>query len=371
MEKSILQNLSGEMQAGKLLAIMGPSGSGKTSLLNTLAGRVPITGPKDRLSGEVMVDGQPQKDMAKISAYVMQDDNLFALSTVKETLLFAAKLRLPKCMSDDEKQAAVDRVIAKLGLEPAKETVIGNQKIRGISGGERKRVSIGIELLHNPPLIFLDEPTSGLDSFQAQSVVETLQNLAQNGHTVVCSLHQPRSSIYAMVDSLCLMAGGQCAYFGPAGNSCHQHFASLELAVPADFNPADHLLDVVSIDHRETTAKQLSTQRVEKILAAWEGSGAETVQGMAGNDCDHKYTEVETAEMQHKEDETLNGSVETGMAMQHGSSCSVAFPLLLARTWRELTRNKLELGPSNMHKRDLVSSLTCMRLTNAPSTSDK
>ena len=90
-----------------------------------------------------------------------------------------------------------------------------------------QRVTIGVELLHDPPLVFLDEPTSGLDSFQAQSVMETLRNLATNGHTVVCSIHQPRSSIYAMVDSLLLLAGGRCVYYGPSGSTCHSYFAGL------------------------------------------------------------------------------------------------------------------------------------------------
>jgi ABC-type multidrug transport system ATPase subunit len=195
--KVILDGVSGKLEVGKLLAIMGPSGSGKTSLLNALAGRVPVTNKEDTLAGRVLVGGVPQADMSKVSAYVMQDDNLFALSTVFETLMFAAQLRLPASVSLQEKQDVVNAVIAKLGLNPARDTIIGNARSRGVSGGERKRVSIGVELLHNPPMVFLDEPTSGLDSFQAQSVMETLRSLASSGHTVVCSIHQvcERSSV--------------------------------------------------------------------------------------------------------------------------------------------------------------------------------
>jgi ABC-type multidrug transport system ATPase subunit len=187
----VLDGVSGKLQAGKLLAIMGPSGSGKTSLLNALAGRVPLTSKDDLLSGGVTVNGQPQPDMSKISAYVMQDDNLFALSSVRQTLMFAAQLRMPSSMPLKEKEEHVDAIIAKLGLTPARDTIIGSAKARGVSGGERKRVSIvsarmranlwclslsqdgraftdrcgmacaaqrcvqGVELIHNPPLIFL------------------------------------------------------------------------------------------------------------------------------------------------------------------------------------------------------------------------
>lgn len=236
--------MSGSLEPGKLLALMGPSGSGKTSMLNALAGRVPISSPNDVLTGSIQVNNKAQSNMHECSAYVEQDDNLFAYSTVNETLMFAASLRLPSTMPVEEKQSHVDTVIGKLGLTPARDVLIGKEGTRGVSGGERKRVTIGVELLHDPPLVFLDEPTSGLDSFQAQSVMETLRSLASNGHTVVCSIHQPRSSIYAMVDSLMLLAGGRCVYYGPSGPSCHSYFAGLNHPVPSDFNPADHLLDV-------------------------------------------------------------------------------------------------------------------------------
>ena len=117
-------------------------------------------------------------------------------------------------MPRKEKDARVESVIAQLGLVDACDTVIGSQMVRGVSGGERKRVSIGIELLHDPALVFLDEPTSGLDSFQAQNVMANLkQNIAQAGRTVICSIHQPRSSIYAMLDSILLLAQGKVTVY--------------------------------------------------------------------------------------------------------------------------------------------------------------
>ena len=149
-----------------------PPGSGKTSLLNALAGRIPVT-KGATLTGDVYVDGVAMSatgDMSTRSAYIMQDDALFALSTVQETLMFAARLRLPAAMSLADKEKRVTQVIEELGLVKARNTIIGNQKVRGLSGGERKRVNIGVDMLHDPKLLFVDEPTSGLDSFQAQSV---------------------------------------------------------------------------------------------------------------------------------------------------------------------------------------------------------
>ena len=133
--------------------------------------------------------------------------------------------------------------------------------MRGLSGGERKRVNIGVELLNDPPLVFMDEPTSGLDSFQAEAVMQTLSNLSRAGRTVVASIHQPRSSIYAMLDQILLIASGRLAYFGPAGGEVESYFDALGLPVPASFNPADHLIDIVSFDGRDEVTAPPTARR--------------------------------------------------------------------------------------------------------------
>ena len=149
--KEILSDVSGSLEAASLLAIMGPSGSGKTSLLNTLAGRVPIT-RSAKLHGSVLVNGVPcEGKMPMISAYVEQDEALFALSTVRETFAFAARLRLPPSTSEEARARRVDEIISELGLVACADTLVGNQRVRGVSGGERKRVNIGVELLNDPP----------------------------------------------------------------------------------------------------------------------------------------------------------------------------------------------------------------------------
>ena len=212
VRKHILKGMAGSAQPGSCVAIMGPSGSGKTTLLNALAGR--LTHSKhSRLSGSITINGVPRSAMgsrfARISSYVQQDDVLFSLQTVRETLLNAAKLRLPKHVTLNEKRERVDALIAELGLSKAEHTHIGDSKVRGVSGGERKRTNIGVELVQDPSLLFLDEPTSGLDSFQAQNVIETLKILCHHGATVILSIHQPRSSIFALFDHLILLSEGR------------------------------------------------------------------------------------------------------------------------------------------------------------------
>ena len=270
--KAILEDVSGHVEPGEFLAIMGPSGSGKTSLLNVLAGRAPLAKGAS-LVGTITLgkSGSERRhaDIARFSAYVEQHDALFELSTTRETLLFAARLRLPE-LTLEQQRGRVAAVIDELGLTACADTLVGAEsRVRGLSGGERKRVSIGVDLLRNPPLVFLDEPTSGLDSYQANNVVSTLRDLASNGHTVLCSIHQPRSSIYNMMDRIALLSRGRSAYFGPAGEPVSEYFAALGYAVPGAFNPADHFLDVISVDTRGEKAKEESEKRVEAILGKY------------------------------------------------------------------------------------------------------
>eukprot|EP01097_Dermamoeba_algensis_P008191 TRINITY_DN535_c0_g2_i1.p1 TRINITY_DN535_c0_g2~~TRINITY_DN535_c0_g2_i1.p1 ORF type:complete len:502 (-),score=110.74 TRINITY_DN535_c0_g2_i1:891-2396(-) len=174
----------------------------------------------------------------------MQDDVLLGNLTVRETLLYCAKLRLPSSISDTEKEKTVARIIKQLGLTRCAANRVGDQMTRGISGGERKRASIGIELVTDPGILFLDEPTSGLDAANALSVVKHLINLTHQGKTVICTIHQPRSNLFKLFDLLLLMREGKCVYFGPASESTN-YFSSLGFDCPNLTNPADHFLDVL------------------------------------------------------------------------------------------------------------------------------
>lgn len=264
-ERTVLHPMSGAVRSGQMLAVMGSSGAGKTSLLNVLAGRV-ATSRGASASGAVYVNGRPRDytRFRQMSAYVLQDDDMFAELTVREQIAYAATLRLPATMPIATKMARVDRVIQELGLAKVRGSRIGNELERGISGGERKRVSIATELVTDPSLLFLDEPTTGLDSFNALNVVQTLRHLASSGRTVVCTIHQPRSSIFSLFDQLLLLSEGRVMYHGPARDAV-AYFASLSFRMPRHFNPADFFLDLLSVDARSMHKEQTTRARVNFI----------------------------------------------------------------------------------------------------------
>jgi len=274
--KLILNNLSGKLEPGTMTAIMGPTGSGKTSLLNVLANRMPVTKGAE-LRGSLLVNRGAVNDplwarrFGRLSAYVMQEDAMNAFLTVRETLGLAAAFQLPPSVTAEERGQLVNATIAELGLNKVADTVVGDAKHRGVSGGEKKRANIGIELIKNPSALFLDEPTSGLDSFQAQSVMTCMARLAQAaGRTVCASIHQPRSSIFALFDQLYLISEGQCMYSGKASLAV-DYFTRVDpsYACPPQFNPADWFLDLTSADYRSETAETTTLARLKLLDGAW------------------------------------------------------------------------------------------------------
>ncbi|XP_030643909.1 ATP-binding cassette sub-family G member 2-like [Chanos chanos] len=248
IHKEILVDLSGIMKPG-LNAILGPTGSGKSSFLDVLAARKDPAG----LSGEVLIDGAPQPPNFKcLSGYVVQDDVVMGTLTVRENLRFSAALRLPSTISEMEKEARVNHLIQELGLSKVADARVGTQLIRGVSGGERKRTNIGMELIIDPSVLFLDEPTTGLDASTANSVLLLLKRMANNGRTIIMSIHQPRYSIYRLFDSLTLLVSGKLVYHGPAQNAL-DYFAHIGYPCEAHNNPADFFLDVINGDSMATT----------------------------------------------------------------------------------------------------------------------
>lgn len=240
--KALLSGISGSAVSGELFAIMGASGSGKSTLLDALAGRI----SRDSLHGAVSLNGEPLhgRRLRAISAYVMQDDLLYPMLTVRETLQFAAEFRLPRSLPKSKKRARVDALIDQLGLARAADTVIGDEAHRGVSGGERRRVSIGVDIVHDPILLFLDEPTSGLDSTSAFMVVQVLRNIAQSGSVVVMTIHQPSARILAILDKLMLLSRGRTVYAGsPAG--LKPFFSEYGEPIPDNENPAEFALDTI------------------------------------------------------------------------------------------------------------------------------
>ncbi|KFQ75859.1 ATP-binding cassette sub-family G member 2, partial [Phaethon lepturus] len=251
VEKKILHNVYGVMKPG-LNAILGPTGSGKSSLLDVLAARKDPAG----LSGEVFIDGIPQPPNFKcISGYVVQDDVVMGTMTVRENLHFSAALRLPSSISVKEKEERVTQIISELGLSKVADAKVGTELIRGVSGGERKRTNIGMELITEPPVLFLDEPTTGLDASTANAVLILLKKLSRRGRTIIFSIHQPRYSIFKLFDSLTLLALGKVLYHGPAKQAL-EYFSSIGYECEPFNNPADFFLDIINGDSTAVAASK-------------------------------------------------------------------------------------------------------------------
>lgn len=255
-DKHILKDVTGVVNPGQVMAIMGPSGAGKTTFLDILARK----NKRGTVQGNIRVNGSivSDEEYREVIGFVDQEDTMMATLTVYETILNSALLRLPADMKFKAKDAKVMEVMAQLGILGIKDQIIGTSEdngLRGISGGEKRRVGIACELVTSPSILFLDEPTSGLDSFNAYNVVECLVNLARNyRRTVVFTIHQPKSNIVALFDQLVLLAKGRCVYSGPF-DKCQQYFDQQGYPCPQGFNIADYLVDLtMHADQRRSAA---------------------------------------------------------------------------------------------------------------------
>ncbi|RZB95677.1 ABC transporter G family member 11 isoform A [Glycine soja] len=258
--KSILHELTGYAKPGQLLAIMGPSGCGKSTLLDSLAGRL---GSNTRQTGEILINGHKQALCYGTSAYVTQDDTLLTTLTVREAVHYSAQLQLPDTMPKEEKKERADFTIREMGLQDAINKRIGGWGCKGISGGQKRRVNICIEILTRPKLLFLDEPTSGLDSAASYYVMRRIATLAQNDliqRTVIASIHQPSSEVFQFFNNLCLLSSGKAVYFGPA-SGVSEFFASNGFPCPVLMNPSDHFLKTINKDFDQDIEVDISGNR--------------------------------------------------------------------------------------------------------------
>ncbi|CAN6581891.1 unnamed protein product [Malus baccata var. baccata] len=245
--QKVLEGLTGYAEPGTFTALMGRLAANAF------------------LSGTILLNGRKRKLSFGTAAYVTQDDNLIGTLTVRETISYSARLRLPDKMAWSEKRALVESTIIEMGLQDCADTVIGNWHLRGISGGEKRRVSIALEILTRPRLLFLDEPTSGLDSASAFFVTQTLRALAQDGRTVIASIHQPSSEVFELFDQLYLLSSGKTVYFGQATDAYEARtlslcfFAQAGFPCPALRNPSDHFLRCINsdFDKKITTAEAI------------------------------------------------------------------------------------------------------------------
>lgn len=267
-KKNILNDISGSLKGGEVCALMGPSGAGKTSLLNVLAGRVRSRG-KVLVNGNILLDGLPVSGSSlwKRIAYVMQQDILTPTQTVRESLWFSANLRLPNTYTREDKQQMVEKMLKDLGLEKCADTFIGDDMIRGVSGGEKKRTCVGIELIMKPKLIFLDEPTSGLDSYAAHNVVMRLKDMAHHdGCNVLCTIHQPSSEVFHLFDRTMVLRSGKLFYFGSLpGLSESLHSAGK--GCPNEFNLADHVMFVLQTESGDALDKIEASMKGDQTMA--------------------------------------------------------------------------------------------------------
>lgn len=330
---TIIRPLSASFEPGILNVIMGPSGSGKTSLLRSMTRRLKTDfKTRYKCSGEMLLNGAAPSDevVRSVCAYVAQDDDALLPSlTVRETLRFAAGLRLPSWMSREEKENRADAVMHQLSLKDCANTLIGSEFLKGISGGEKRRVSIGVQILTNPSVIFLDEPTSGLDAFSTISVVDVLLRLAQEGRTIVMTLHQCRSDLFANFGKVLLLArGGSSVYAGP-GNEMLDYFAAQGYKCPHNTNPADFALDLITVDLQCEVREARSRSRVCKLVDNWTD----------GNNVKEDKLDAASSISTSSNVKSIGMAAELATFRRNTASFYVAFPLLVERAmknhWRQ------------------------------------
>ncbi|KAG2440684.1 hypothetical protein HYH02_010263 [Chlamydomonas schloesseri] len=263
-----LEGITGFFEAGKLSAIMGPSGCGKTTLILVLSGRMPaaVSVFNDEHETVALTETRYRRKLG----FVPQDDILHADLTVRENLEYSARLKLPRSMPRVERHGIIDDTLRMLGMYDKQDRLTGSVENKVISGGERKRVSIGVEIVGKPPILFMDEPTSGLDAARSSELCTLMSNLAAASKTnIIAVIHQPRYSSFILFDKLMLLApGGKMLFQGPP-TLCVPYFRILGFHFPAEENHADTLLDVVA-EPKMTSDRGI---RVEELPIVWHSKG--------------------------------------------------------------------------------------------------
>ena len=258
---AILQDCDGIAKAGEITALMGPSGSGKTTLLNALAFR-----SQSPFQGHIAINGNSikQDQVRGISSYVEQDDALIGSLTVEETIAFASKLARSD-LSGKMCRQIVRSLISSFGLDHQQETIVGTPLRKGISGGQKRRLSVAAQMVTFPKILFLDEPTSGLDSAASLKVMKFISQMAKRHKLIViASIHQPSATTFELFDNLLLLSQGRTCYFG-AVKRLPGYFEGL-VPLPLRMNPAEFLLDVVNVDFRDNDTNTLAATNSEKSV---------------------------------------------------------------------------------------------------------
>ncbi|VUC23822.1 unnamed protein product [Clonostachys rosea] len=346
-ERVLLDNLSGSVHPKHLTALMGVSGAGKTTLLNTLAGRIDF----GKMTGQISIDGSPlPKSFTRFMGYVQQQDINLPSQTVREALQMTARLRRPSSVSNEEKDAYVEKLISLLELDELAEALVGVPGA-GLTLEQRRRVSIGVELAALPEVLFLDEPTSGLDGQSALHIVRLLRKLADSGQTILCTIHQPAGEVIDYFDHLVLLVkGGRVAYDGPLGDDCSTAVEYFEnqshVGCAEKQNPAEYILDIVGAGSRSTNTIDWAT--------TWDRS---------------KASISDPQQREQVESQGFQSSLDTQSRGRYAVSFASQLSVVLRRAWLFTWRDpdyfaaKLFLNLSN----GLVNGLSYL---NSPNTSD-
>ncbi|OJD11492.1 hypothetical protein AJ78_07746 [Emergomyces pasteurianus Ep9510] len=268
--KTILENASGHVNPGELMVLMGPSGSGKTTLLNVLAHRDSAAGAE--IEGDILVNGQKigLETFRHISSYVEQEDVLVGALTVEETLYFGAQLSLPRSIPKNERLERISTLLHAFGIQNQAKTLIGTPIRKGISGGQKRRVSVASQLITCPKILFLDEPTSGLDSTASFEVMSFVKKLAKrNKIIVIASIHQPSTATFETFDKLMILSAGRTCYFGPS-SEMKAYLDKTGYPMPLQMNPAEFVLDLVNTDF--ASDQESASVQLTRILTNWGNS---------------------------------------------------------------------------------------------------
>jgi ATP-binding cassette subfamily G (WHITE) protein 2 (SNQ2) len=268
----ILQNVSGRIEPGEMCSLMGSSGAGKSTLLDILADRKTI----GTITGNIYINGQHRtpKFMQSSTAYVTQDLSFLFYLTVRETLEFAAEFRMSEHDSKQLKEQRVHDLLHTLRLSHIADSIVGDEGFGGgrISGGERRRLSIGVEIINLPKLIFLDEPTTGLDSASANEVISAVRILANQQRTVICTIHQPSQKCFMMFDKVLLLGKGQMLYFGMVSQmKQYFHTCIYEFYYKPGRNVADYMMDIGSGTYRRSVG-DASVVTIPQLAEMYESS---------------------------------------------------------------------------------------------------
>ncbi|XP_059222107.1 ATP-binding cassette sub-family G member 4 [Stomoxys calcitrans] len=258
--KEILHDISGKFSGSQLIAIMGPSGAGKSTLLDALSG-FKTTG----VDGSILLNGR-RRDLTafrRMSCYITQDDRLQPLLTVNENMHIAADLKLGPNVSFEEKESRIEDILLMLGLYDHDQTMTNR-----LSGGQKKRLSIAMELINNPTVMFLDEPTTGLDSSSCTKVLELCKMLAQQGRTIICTIHQPTAKLFQIFDQVYVLAAGNCVYQGST-QKLVPFLQAVDLPCPMYHNPADYIIELACGEYGQDKVDTLKSASENGSSLTW------------------------------------------------------------------------------------------------------